>query len=825
MSEAKKEKDPKSIAQYTEKFGKNPGLFTMYVDSVSGKTYMEITEDQLRKEFIYFSYVENGVVAARAFRGNYLGSKIFTVEKVYDQLQFQVQNTKYYFDENNAVSKAKEANINNPVVFSSKVVAEDKEKRSYLIESDKLFMQETFNRLSPTYPPSYKGFKLGKISASKSRMEQLRNYPENTDVVVRLVFEGSGTQSLGPEEVTDGRFVSVTYQHSLIEVPENDFIPRKDDERIGFFSTRITDLTQASPTPYRDVINHWNLKKKNPGAPVSEVVEPITWWIENTTPEEFREYVREGAEAWNIAFEAAGYRNAIVVKEQPDDADWDTGDIRYNVLRWTSSPNPPFSGYGPSFVNPRTGQILGADVMLEYKAILGFFRRAELLEQGLASGPGGGETEPGIDLPSDTYCAAGWVAAEQATFARTAFDLMEHPEEKERLKKELVKWVVLHEVGHTLGLYHNMKGSSVHSPEELNDFAFTKSRNISNSVMEYPAVNYPVDPEAKTSYYDEKPGAYDMWAIEYGYSEALQDPAEEDARLEAILSRSSDPGLAFGNDGDDMRSIGKGIDPLVNIFDMSSDPVRFSSLQIELVDDKLMPRLLERYTPAGESYARLRYAYFTLLGHKSRMLSVISKHIGGVRVNRSVEGTDPQGVDPYTPMSEQKQRMAMKALHRYAFAPDAWKIDGELIRHLQSQRRGSQPFDGEDPKLHSLISGTQNDLLGQLLHENLLNRISNTSKYGNEYSLSEYLNDLTDAIFEDDKGSSVHSIRQNLQLSYTDRMIDYLSNKDALPNTKSEVLYQIYRIKTIAKSRAGNQSTQAHRMHLEDKIRRMEQAK
>ena len=128
-------------------------------------------------------------------------------------------------------------------------------------------------------------------------------------------------------------------------------------------------MTSASVTPYRDVINRWHLVKKNSEAELSEPVEPIVWWMENTTPENIRDLIRTAALKWNEAFEKAGFKNALQIELQPDDSDWDAGDIRYNVLRWTSSPQPPFGGYGPSLANPRTGQIIAADIMLELSLI------------------------------------------------------------------------------------------------------------------------------------------------------------------------------------------------------------------------------------------------------------------------------------------------------------------------------------------------------------------------------------------------------------------------------------------------------------------------
>ena len=167
----------------------------------------------------------------------------------------------------------------------------------------------------------------------------------------------------------DARSVSVIVQHSLIQLPKNNYKPRIDDPRVGFFTTQSDNMTTTDRTNYRDFINRWNLVKKDSTKPISEPKEPIVWWIENTTPHELREIIKDGVETWNIAFEKAGFKNAVQVKVQPDTADWDAGDIRYNVLRWTSSPAPPWGGYGPSFVNPRTGQILGADIMLEWTYI------------------------------------------------------------------------------------------------------------------------------------------------------------------------------------------------------------------------------------------------------------------------------------------------------------------------------------------------------------------------------------------------------------------------------------------------------------------------
>ena len=327
------------------------GLFTVYQDTVTGKTHLAIKPDQLDKEFIYFTYTENGVVVAGQFRGRFRDNKIFTIRRRFERIELVTLNDNFYFDPDNALARAETANISEAVMASEKIVGVQDSTGVILIESDGLFLTETLARVKPIAPPGATPgtrFTLGNLSKDKTHIRAVRNYPLNTDIVVDYVYDNSSPVNRGGPDVTDARYITITVQHSLIEMPENGFQPRFDDPRVGYFTQQVTDLTSTSATPYRDLVNRWHLVKKNPDAALSEPVEPITFWIENTTPEELRPTIRDAALAWNYAFEAAGFLNAVVVKVQPDDADWDAGDIRYNVLRWTSSPRPRFGGYGPA---------------------------------------------------------------------------------------------------------------------------------------------------------------------------------------------------------------------------------------------------------------------------------------------------------------------------------------------------------------------------------------------------------------------------------------------------------------------------------------------
>lgn len=804
-------KDPSEVTKNCVSF---EGLFTVHQDTLTGKTWLEVKEEQLGKEFIYFSFVEDGVLDAGYFRGSYRGSKVISFERYYDRIEIKHQNTAYYFDENNALSKASQANINTPIIVSQKIEAKGDTTGVYIIDGDDIFLSEQFQMIKPPSNPQRPGL-LGKLSKSKSKIEDIRSYPENTDVSVAYVYDNPSPRRGGSSAVTDVRYITVRYQHSIIEMPENNYTPRRDDPRIGYFMTQVNDMTSFEAAPYRDMIHRWNLEKKDPNAEVSEPVEPITWWIENTTPEEFRPIIKAGVERWNEAFEAAGWKNAVVVKIQPDDADWDAGDIRYNVLRWTSSPQPPFGGYGPSFVNPRTGEILGADIMLEFAAIRGRLFRQEVFSE--AGMQGAEEDVTKEDIIADMHrCDMGGVMQRNTLFGLAAMRAMNMSEvaEKDFVKQTLYR-LVLHEVGHTLGLSHNMRASTLLSPEEIKDPEVVAERGLCNSVMEYPAINFAYDQKDQTLFYDDSPGPYDYWVIEYGYSPGLDDAEAEEARLEKILSKSDRHELAFGNDADDMRSPGRGIDPDINIYDLSNDPVAYASERCELVK-KLMPGIKDRYLNDGETTQELLTAFFALTGEHSTQISIMTRQIGGVHIDRAL-AKDGNDVVPFEPVSEERQRAAMEALATYAFAPDAFEIPEDLYQYLMRQRRGFNHFGAnEDPRIQDRVRFAQMRCLAHLLNPNVTKRIVDSEFYGNTYTLDEMMTDLTNAIFEDDLRAAVNPHRQNLQIMYTEMLIDAIGEKSRhCKPAQSMALYELERIDKLMKSAySPTTMTKAHRAHI-----------
>ena len=785
------------------------GMFTFYQDTSNGSLQMLIKKNQLNKEFIHFVHTLDGVVDVGHFRGAYKSSKIFEIRKYFNRVEFVTINTAYYFDPKNPLSKASTANINESVLATSEIVFTDKESGSVLIKADNMFLSENLYQIKPSPNPNVKPgarFSLGSLNKKKCQYISINNYPFNSDIAIKYVFDNPSPVNRGGPGITDPRSVNLVIQHSFIEAPDNNYTPRYDDPRVGYFMTQVTDMTSVSNTPYRDLIHRWNLQKKYPEMPISEPIEPITFWIENTTPLEFRDAVKEGVLRWNKAFRTAGFKNAIQVRVQPEDADWDAGDIRYNVLRWTSSPRPPFGGYGPSFVNPRTGQILGADIMLEFVYFTNRVKYEKLYEEIINK-----------NNFSDN-CLAGYYLNQSNQFGFVSSMVSGYTEElKKRIINESLIRLVLHEVGHTLGLNHNFKSSYLHDNTRVHNKGITQEMGLTGSVMEYPGVNIAPPEIEQGEYYTTTPGPYDKWAIEFGYSTPLENDELEESRINAILSRSTSSELSFGNDADDMRAAGKGIDPQAMIYDMSSEPIDYAGDRIALTK-YLMDDLVLKYSDRGKSYQSLLDAFNILLRERGVASRVISRHIGGIYVERSFFGQRGSS-DPFKTVPYKQQKKAIKSLEENLFHPEAFSFSKDVLEKLLPQRRGFNHISStEDYKIHDRVLEIQKDVFNHLLHPRVLKRISDSGIYGNKYSLNEFISDLTLAIYIDDMRGNVNSFRQNLQTEYTHRLIKILtpSNTNTYGHhTQSAAYRALKNIKNYTRKQTGvTASTSAHREYI-----------
>lgn len=807
------------IADKVKSSKKTEGLFTLYQDTVTGSVQLYIKKKQLGKEFIYQSFSMGGPTVLFLNQNMIRTTWLFTIKKSFDKIEFSQVNTSFYYDPKNAVSKAANVDVSEAVFYSDKVVAED--DGGYLVAADALFLSEKLDQVKPLTPPGMPPgaiFNLGMLSAAKSKYSKIRSYPNNTDVVVDLAYDNPMPFNGGGKDITDARYVRVKMQHSFLEVPENDFRPRMDDPRIGYFSQEVDDLTSISPTNYKDVINRWHLKKKDPAAALSEPVEPITWWIENTTPAEYRQTIKEAGEKWNESFEKAGFKNAVVMKIMPDDADWDPADIRYNVIRWVSSAVPQYGAIGPSFVNPKTGQILGADITVEWFS--GSFTPAieELFNGNNAFGALPEKNQQAyLNIPgarNHMFCnIANELKAQYTTGLTTLEAAGAGDKEIREMHKQFLYYLIMHEMGHTMGLNHNMKASTMLSPAEVHNTSITHKIGLQGSVMDYPAVNIALDRNKQGDYYTTKVGPYDNWAIEFGYTPC--DADQEAAVTAKIASRSNDPKLTFGNDADDMRSVGGGIDPRVMVNDMSNDMVAYAEDRFKLIN-MLMPKLKGKYSKPGQSWHELRVRFNNLNGQRAGMINSVSRFIGGVQVERGFpmqEGT----TKPMTPVTAAYQKKAMDLLSRYLFAPNAFEGDAPLFPYLQVQRRGYNFFgNNEDIKPENIYISLQGLALAHIFNSTTQMRITNSTTYGNTYTVADVLNDLTKAAFDADLKGSVNIYRQNLQTEIVKGLANTIGTSPMYDNvSKAAALGTLKKIKALlAGAVSPDEQTRAHRTNL-----------
>ena len=763
-AEAKKDKkngkkEYETIEEFIEdgEYEKLEGFMNILHETEKDKYYLIIEKNKLNKEFIYFTYILNGPQAVGASGGSLGEGYILEFRMFKDDIGLYKINTKFTYDEPNKITQSKLTNIIE--AFMGRFKVEVKEEDRFLISADKLFLSEILTSVTPNIPREYAEYydlNLGKLDKEKTYITDIRNYPKNTAVEINYGFFNAKPKPSGSvDAVADKRYTFISARHLFVEMPDDKFEPRVADQRVGYFSQKVTDLSTYDTYPARDLMNRWRLVKKNPDAELSEPVEPIVFWVENSTPEEIRPFVVKGIEGWNAAFEEAGFKNAVVAKIQPDDAEWDAGDVQYNVVRWASTPSPRYAGYGPSIANPRTGEIIAADIVQEFNAIKRGYTYRKL-----------------------------WGYSED--------------------KDPLEQWIVsltMHEVGHTLGLRHNFKSSWIYDADEIHDTSITGKSHI-GSVMDYDPINIAPEGKEQGNYFPHAPGLYDRWAIKFGYTPNLSDSEREE-----ILSQSVLPELIYGTDGDAMGSPGSNIDPRAKRYDLSGDPVKYTSERIDVINSKIK-ELPSIYLTEGETSTEFRSTFFSLTREKGRFMEGVSRLIGGVYSNRVVNGQE--GITPFEAVAYDDQKNAMNLISTKLLSNNAFTFDPEILKYLQSEKRAAySPSRGnEDPQLHDLVLGMQGRVLAHILHPRVMQRLVDSAQYGNTYMPQEVLDDLFNAIFV--QREEVNTFKMNLQSKYTDGLIDALADDSYDEISKSAIYSSLNEIEKFSSRPYGDDSYKNH---------------
>ena len=651
-----------------------------------------------------------------------------------------------------------------------------------------------------------------------------------------------------PRDLPDARSLLVRFHYSFSELPPPGFRPRLADDRVGHFFTQVEDY--SSDTNFetsKRYINHWRLEKQDPSAPLSPPKQPIVFWLENTIPVPYRDAIREGILLWNNAFERIGFQNAVVVKQQPDDADWDPADVRYSTIRWfTGYPEPGFAE-GPSAVNPLTGEVFDADIRFD-AGLTRFFRR-EKTEYIKPTGDSLLNSNPPMrpflapwHNGSTQFCDLVQGSALDAEFS---FDLLvargmdpDGPDADQFIHDYLVE-IAAHEVGHTLGLRHNFRASTIHTLEQASDSSLMEKQGLTGSVMDYIPTNIAPHGVKQGPYHQTVLGPYDYWAIEYAYKPIdAQSPEGELPQLEKIASRSAEPDLAFDTDED--AGIGGGafdMDPLVNRFDYGTDPLQFYARRIVLAQE-VWDNMQKKLEVQGEGYQILRRSFDIALGQAGYSLYLSSKYIGGVYHYRGHVG-DPGNRLPFEPVPAAQQKAALELLRKELFSPTSFQFSPELLNKLASPRFSDwTDIDSMrtrfDVPIHEMVFGLQNRVLDRLYDPIVLNRLLDSevkvSSSGEALTVGLLFNEIQDSIWAELKtpGQSVeiNSYRRSLQRAHLRKLVAIALRTDAVPEDAQtmarENLTALRSQIRSATSKPGLKMSLETRAHLNESLTRID---
>jgi hypothetical protein len=758
------------------------------------KVWLEIPRERLGQPMLFSANIARSV-GERGLYGSQMGPRwMVEFRRVGNQMQLVARQTGFRGDRDPGAARAVREAFSDSLIASAAVAsAEHPERKSVLVDA---------------------GFLLGDIAGYSTRLEAAFRLPFSVDRP-NSYFESAraedGLTTLSaqvhyavpripappqmmpgappppprtPPPVTtpDARSLFIGYVYSFRALPENPMPVRHADPRVGFFTESFSDLSDdLRPNTRVHHLKRWRLEKKDPAAALSEPVRPITFWMDRNIPPRYRPTIEAGILEWNKAFERIGFRNAIVAKQQPDDAAWDNMDAGHASVRWFVGADVGFA-IGPSHADPRTGEILDADIGMSDVFGRGARRTftddaprlQSFLEQPAPWLPGG----------APQACTYRMEAVQELHFA---LDLLEargdiDPEspEAEAFVLAYIKDVMMHEVGHTLGLRHNFKSSTTVTRAQLRDKAFGTSQGINNSVMDYTPFNLPLENEPRGQLNMVTLGAYDHWAIEFGYSPTPPGatPEQERARVAAIAGRSaSDPRLAFSDDADNFLAL----DPMANLFDLGDDPLAYVEKRLAL-SRELWARVQARGAREGDEPQRLRRSLLAGFNQLTRMPGIAAKYVGGMHVERHPAGTVDRPT--FRPVAPDEQRRALRFLADGLFSVDSFQFRPEFLAGV------SMDFiEWERPGPVSIpqrVMALQTQALDALLSARTAQQLLDLPAYlapaerRGAISLNEVYATVGDAVWSELRsGREIDPMRRNLQREHLKRVQQVLTRGGA----------------------------------------------
>ena len=752
------------------------GLFTTH--KVDDKLYFTIPDSLMGKDMLLVSRiakVPSGYGGGYVNAGSKVNEQVIRWSKRGNYVDARVISFENQSDEDSPISKSVEANNFFPILFSAEVETKTPDSTGVVIDVTKLFTQD-IAAINAVSPRSRKQYKIRRLDNNRSYIESAHAYPQNVEIKHVMTYEAEE-----PPQRDQASTLTFLMNQSMILLPEDKMQPRLADERVGWFTLRKYDYdSDALKSDDYRILRRWRLVPKDIEAykrgELVEPVKPIVYYLDPATPMKWRPYFKQGIEDWNAAFEKAGFKNAIIAKDPPspeEDPEFSPEDVRYSVIRYVASTTR--NAVGPSVSDPRTGEILESDVIW-YHNHLRSYRNRFMIEAGA-----------------------------QNPAART----LETPEAE---IGEMMRMVIAHEVGHAIGLPHNMKASSAYPTDSLRVASFTQKYGLTPSIMDYARVNYVAQPEDEGVRYIRMMGPYDYYAVNWGYRylpEADSPEAEKPTLDQWILEKAGNPWYEFGSS--------RGVDPHSQTESLGDDNIKASLYGLANMK-KVVPNLIDWTTKDGYGYDDLDEVYGELTRLWRGYIYHVITNVGGIYETRKT--ADQDGV-VYEPVPESIQEEAVEFLNEHAFTTPEWLLDEEILNRIES--------DGAIERIQNL----QTRALGSLLSVDRINRmVSTVEQEGNSaYTPLELMTDLRKGIFSElYAAQKTDAYRRNLQRAFVDIASEYIKKEKAAEDEvlKSDVsalmrgvLTQLRRDLNSRKNYSGDTIT---KYHFEDLIARIDTA-